>query len=353
MNVNLATLGMDRSTHLKVLKRHFQAFLRHMTGRKLLNFIKTEINLKRKLDLLDSYPYILKIESTNICNVSCAYCYDNRSAPAPGQRPYGRMAPDDFKRLIDEVGQYLFKINLYGFGEPFLFPETYEMIKYASERNIGVGVSSNLNVDEPDFAKRVVGSGLEVLIFSCHGITQETYSNFMRRGNMELAMKNLREIIAERKTQGKQYPMLDWQYCVTKFNQEEAPRAAAIAKEMGVDQIRFIRPDFPEDAPEEWFSDLFPRRAQEVARKAPGGCSWPYRSAYINYDGGILPCCRDVRNTANDFGNVRADGFAAVWNNQKYRAARKMIADSSGGAEKIMCATCPAVQACKDSAALS
>ncbi|WP_254845493.1 radical SAM protein [Desulfovibrio sp. DV] len=132
-------------------------------------------------------PYILKIETTNICNLRCAYCYDDRRAPLPGERPYGRMTADQFRSIIDSCGEYLFKINMYGFGEPFLFPETLEMICYATDKNIGVGVSSNLNHRDPDLARRIVASGLEVLIFSCHGVSFETSGRFMRGGNADLA----------------------------------------------------------------------------------------------------------------------------------------------------------------------
>jgi MoaA/NifB/PqqE/SkfB family radical SAM enzyme len=338
-------MGMDPRTRLRVLQRHLLAFLRHMTPRRLANFVGSELNRLLKREVLDSYPYILKIESSNICNLRCAFCYDNRSAPGPGQRPYGRMSAEDFERLLKEVGPYLFKINLYGFGEPFLFPETFEMIRAARAMNVGVGVSSNLNLDDPGLARRIVASGLEVLIFSCHGATQETYAKFMQKGRRELALANLEAIIAERRRQGTRYPLIDWQYCVTKFNQHEIAQAAELARSMGVDQIRFIRPDFPDDAPEEWFSDLFPRRVEEAKAGGMGGCSWPWRSAYINYDGGLLPCCREVRDMDNDFGNVLTEGFKKVWNNRRYRAARRLIADPANPhAERdIMCDRCPAL----------
>lgn len=342
LNLNLATLGMDTWSKLRVLRRHAQAFIGHMTARRLLNFLRTEYNRLRKKEFLDSFPYILKIESTNICNLRCAYCYDDRCPPGPGQRPYGRMTLDQFKRLVDEVGPYLFKINLYGFGEPFLFPETLEMIRYASDRNIGVGVSSNMNYHDPDLARRIVESGLEVLIFSCHGLTQETYSRFMGKGDMELALANLGQVIEARRQAGSKTLFIDWQFCVTGFNQHQVKLVQDKARQMGVDQIRFIPPLFPPEAPPQWQSDLFPPRDQAPA---PLGCSWVYRSAYINFDGGLLPCCRDVRETANDFGNVLDQGFAAVWNNPAYASSRRLIADPQGsrGQCQTMCAACPSL----------
>ena len=33
------------------------------------------------------------------------------------------------QQIVDQLGAYLFKINLYGYGEPLLFPETIDMIE--------------------------------------------------------------------------------------------------------------------------------------------------------------------------------------------------------------------------------
>lgn len=338
----LATRGVGSLARFRILKRHFYSFLRHLTFRKLNNFLRTELNRIKKRDILDSYPYILKIEPSNICNLRCAYCYDNRRQPHDGERKYGRMSADQFRAIVDEIGEYVFKINLYGFGEPWLFPETLAMIRYATDNNIGVGVSSNMNFSDPALPKAIVNSGLEVLIFSIHGVTQETYSKFMQGGNMEIAFANLSKVIEERRKQGFSKPFIDWQFCVTGFNEHEIPLAEKMAEEMGVDQIRFIKPIFPDDASDEWFSSMFPKntfRPQDSI--PPPDCSWPYRSAYINWDGGILPCCREFRLLANDFGNIFKDGFKAVWNNQRYRSSRRLLASPSEKQCDTICRQCP------------
>lgn len=338
---SLATKGMDSTAKYSVLKRHFSAFVRHMTIRKLFNFCAAEYNRMRKKTRLRSFPYILKVEPSNICNLKCAYCYDERRKPLEGERPYGRMGFADFKLLIDEIGRYLFKINLYGFGEPFLFPETLEMIKYASTNNIGIAVSSNLCIDDPDLARQIVESGLEVLIFSCHGVSDESYNKFMKKGNMELALSNVKAIITERNKLDSATPYIDWQYCVTGFNEGEIEMAKEKAEEIGVDQIRFIKPSFPDYAADEWYADLFKGQEEVVTAMEPA-CSWLYRSAYINHDGGLLPCCtQGTRILKDDFGNVFTEGFTKIWNNETYVNSRRLAASSSCGKDcKSICTKC-------------
>ncbi|MHC1791183.1 FAD-dependent oxidoreductase [Solidesulfovibrio sp.] len=343
LDAGLATKGAGAGERVKILKRHAQAFVRHATLKRLYNFYKAERNRLQKRTVLDSMPYILKIETTNICNLRCAYCYDDRRAPLPGERPYGRMTFEQFRGLIDSCGEHLFKINMYGFGEPFLFPETLEMIRYATDKNIGVGVSSNLNHRDPDLPRRIVASGLEVLIFSCHGVSFETSSRFMRGGNADLAFENLAALIAARRAAGTKTPYIDWQYCVTGFNEHEIDAAREKAAALGVDQVRFIRPFFPEKAADEWFSTMFPRQTLTHDHEASPGCSWLYRSAYVNWDGGLIPCCRDPRDPGVDFGNVFATPLPQLWNNAKYQAARALLADPARNDLRrgIICGRCP------------
>jgi radical SAM protein with 4Fe4S-binding SPASM domain len=342
--INLPTRGMNAAVRFNILKRHALSFIRHLTAKRVWNFILTEYNALAKKSRISSYPYILKIEPSNICNLKCEYCYDDRRPSRTDERPYGRMTFENFSKLIDEVGPYLFKINLYGFGEPFLFPETFEMISYASSKNIGVGVSSNLNIgNNPALAEKIVRSGLETLIFSCHGVTEESYGKFMVKGNMELALRNIKDIVKARRALGSRTPFLDWQFCVTKFNQGELELARAKAKEIGIDQIRFIKPFFPEEAGDEWRSDLFPTTLFRPGIDKRPGCVWMYRSAYINYDGNLLPCCRDVRQMKNDFGNVFHERFMTIWNNEKYVSSRKLIAHPTDKSIECdtLCSRCP------------
>lgn len=343
-SLDLATKGMDGRVRFNILKRHLIAFIRHLTARKLANFFRSELARITKKAVISHYPYILKIEPNNICNLKCAYCYEGRRSPLMGERPYGRMTFEQFKGLVDEVGEYLFKINLYGFGEPFLFADTFDMISYASKKNIGVGVSSNMCINDTNLGQKIVESGLEVLIFSCHGVTQKSYEKFMVHGDAPLAFRNIRSVIEQRTRLVSKTPFVDWQFCVTRFNQDEIDKAKEIAAEIGIDQVRFIRPFFPENAEKEWFSDYFPKEVPSLNKHAKQpSCAWLYRSAYINFDGGLIPCCTDPRKLASDFGNVFEHGFIPVWTNKKYQAARRLVACPQDNSSRIdiVCSTCP------------
>ncbi|MFH1999975.1 MAG: radical SAM protein [Planctomycetota bacterium] len=341
-------------TNLKILKRYANALIRHITWKKIINLIKVEWAYFRQQPCVNAYPYILKIESTNICNLRCPFCLDrDRSAYDKG-RGFGRMPLEEFKKVIDVLGPYAIRINLYGSGEPVLFKETYDMVSYASSRNMAVAISANLSNFKKEDTDHLLTCGLEHLIISCHGATAESYLKYNVGGNFDRVMENMRHIVRRRRELGLKYPFIDWQFLLFSHNQHEIPRAKRLGREIGVDMIRFVLPNIPPEYKEEWRPDLSggskPSKPRDKGEKEsptpanaatdPGAvkgppqkikakihrCSWVYRSIFINWDGGILPCCHDQIENKNDLGHIRdIERFQEIWNNERYQQARKLV----------------------------
>jgi len=47
-------------------------------------------------------------------------------------------------------------------------------------------------------------------------------------------------------------------------------------------------------------------------------CDWPWRGAYISYDGKAMPCCMVATPDRIHFGDMVRGGVAQVWNNREY-----------------------------------
>jgi sulfatase maturation enzyme AslB (radical SAM superfamily) len=108
--------------------------------KKLLNWILVEASARVRTPKPWGFPTILQVEPTNRCNLRCTLC-----PVAEGlERPSGHMELDLFKSLIDQVGEYVFLILLWEWGEPFINPRIYEMISYAKQRGIKLVTSTNV-----------------------------------------------------------------------------------------------------------------------------------------------------------------------------------------------------------------
>ena len=191
-------------------------FNKHVTLKKLINlgliFIQHQFIKNSKVK---GYPVRLVIEPTNICNLSCPLCpagLDNKA------HERGMMKLEEFKKIIDEVGDYLYEIDLYNFGESLLNPEVYDMIKYASDHNIKTNLSTNLNVVN---VEKLVNSGLSKLIVSADGASHQTYKQYRVYGNYNRVMKNMEAVIAKKEELRKKYPKIVWQFIVMKHNEHE------------------------------------------------------------------------------------------------------------------------------------
>ncbi|RKY18527.1 MAG: hypothetical protein DRQ55_13130 [Planctomycetota bacterium] len=358
-NFVLATTG-PKLTNLKILSRYAFSVTRHVTPRKLLNMVRVEWSRYRGHDEVGGLPYVLKIESTNVCNQRCPFCLDrDRDKIDEDGRGFGKMHLDCFKRIIDILAPTTFRVNLYGSGEPVLYPDIYEMIRYAADKNIGVTISCNLSVFKKENAEKLVKSGLEHLIVSCHGASPETYDKYNRGGDFHKTQENMRAICDAKQRLGQRLPFVDWQFLRFSHNQHEIPKARQMAKDIGVNAIRFINPNIPPEHKEEWR----PRRDDELAdanrgegkvAASPGvniseqdqavargertvsnaerpsadvsTCSWLYRSIFFNWDGGILPCCDGTTEPGHDLAHFTGQTlpeFKAFWNGDKYRMLRR------------------------------
>jgi MoaA/NifB/PqqE/SkfB family radical SAM enzyme len=351
-------------TNLKILRRYLHALVRHFTLKKLANILRIEWAYFRQNPVVNGYPYILKIESTNICNLRCPFCLDRDRGAFEKGRGFGRMTLDPFKKIIDVLGPYTIRINLYGSGEPVLFPEIYDMVRYAASRNIGVAISANLSNFNPADADRLLTCGLEHLIVSCHGATPASYLKYNVGGDFEKVMENMRHLVRRRRALKQKRPFIDWQFLLFSHNQDEVPLARKLGKEIGVDLIRFVLPNIPLEHKAEWRprkpgepvkkndkpADRAPPASADGPSKQKGRvkvhrCSWPYRSIFFNWDGGILPCCHEQVDNEHDFGHVDGlDDFKSIWNNDYYQQARLMSNFQVHYEEvplQISCVNCP------------
>ena len=368
-NLVLATTGPMR-TNLKILSRYGFSLSRHMTPRRAWNMAKVEWARWRGHDVVPGFPYVLKIETTNICNQRCPFCLDrDRSKIDDDGRGFGKMHFSCFTKVIDTLGPYAMRLNMYGSGEAVLYPDVFDFIRYAADRNIGVTVSANLSAFKKENAEKLVESGLEHLIVSCHGASPETYDKYNVGGDFWRTIENMKAICDAKKKLGKKLPFVDWQFLRFRHNQHEIPKARQMAREIGVNAIRFINPNIPPEHKDAWRPlrddelsdanrgegsvDASPgvRMSTEGAAMARGEktnakpgkapkadvntCSWLYRSIFFNWDGGILPCCDGTTEPGHDLGHwsktdvphytgQTKDDFAKFWNGDTYRNLRNM-----------------------------
>ena len=342
---------VKRSPMFARFSKHWNSIVLHATPRKVLNALWAEVEFRLGRTQLQSRPYIYFVDPINVCNLRCPLC---PTGSGNLKRPQKLMDWETFTRAIDAIAPYAFQVRLYNWGEPTLHPHIYDMIRYVRGKNIGVVMSSNLvRLTEHD-VQQLVESGLEYLTVSIDGATQDVYSQYRVRGDLEAVLKNLRAILAYRRSVGRTTPFVEWQFIVMKHNEHQIDQARQLAKEIGVDVTRFIPVGLPFDAKrqereemaERWMASNPRYRALELQ---PGQkyilderCFYLYRSMTINPEGAVAPCCI-ISNEKYDFGDIRQDTLDVLWNNERYRSARNLYTQRRDPTAKIgtVCHKCP------------
>lgn len=302
-----------------------------LSNRRLWNWLLTELSAAMKLSLSWGYPTHMMIEPTNICNLRCSVCPVGNGAMT---RPSGMMSLENYKKIIDEMGECLLLLLLFDWGEPFLNENLCEMIQYAKGKGIKVVTSTNGHfIYDEGRAKKVIDSGLDVLIFAVDGSHQETYEKFRVGGNLEIVLKSLKLILKTKRQMGAPSPLINLRFIPMRHNEHEITEIKEMAKEMGVDLLSFktLNPyDYEIDKKFESTKAEYRRfqldsKTNKRIEKKKNRCKNLWNMPVIHWDGFIVPCCYDYNGNFS-FGNLFENhGLKVVWNNSNYRIFRKQF----------------------------
>jgi hypothetical protein len=197
-------------------------------------------------------PGRMFIECTAACNISCT---DACCAPETGitrTRQAGMLDFELFRRVIDEVGPTLGRIDFFNYGEAFLHKRAIDMCEYIKHHypHVYLYTSTNGLAFSETQARRLVHSGIDEVTFSIDGATQESYEKYRQRGKLDLALANLAAMADEKRRSHLDLPFLNWRYILFKWNDsdEEMDFARKRAAELGVDRLCWELTDHPENA---------------------------------------------------------------------------------------------------------
>ena len=146
---------------------------------------------------------------------------------------------DFFKNKIDELKDHLIYLTFYFQGEPYLHSKFLEMAKYASENKIYTATSTNGHYLNDQNARKTVESGLDRLIISIDGTSQETYQNYRIGGTLDKVIEGTKNIIRWKKELKSSKPHVVFQFLVVKQNEHQLAEVIRLAKELDVDDLQF------------------------------------------------------------------------------------------------------------------
>ncbi len=288
-------------------------------------------------------PISLSFEPTTSCNLRCPEC---PSGLRSFTRPTGMLQKDFFRQTMDEVGKDLTYLIFYFQGEPYLNPEFLDMVKYAHGKKIYTATSTNAHYLTDENAKRTIESGLDRLIISIDGTTQEVYEQYRIGGKLEKVLEGARNIVKWKKELRSAKPFVIFQFLVVKPNEHQIEDVKKLGEEIGVDEVAFKTAQIYDYANG---NDLIPtidyysRYAKHedgkytIKNKLYNHCWKLWHSCVITWDGAVVPCCFD-KDATHQLGDLRETSFKQLWQGGKYQKFRTALLKGRG--EIDICKNC-------------
>ncbi len=310
-----------------------------LSPKKIFNLFLVKVSLFFKMKKCLGLPLNILIEPTGSCNYQCVKCERFSSIYKDDGDVFKdkNMPLEYYRQIIDDIGDTLLTLRLWHYGEPFLNGDIFDMIKYAKRKNIIVAISSNLSLLTEEKSKKLIQSGLDYLVVSFDGASNETYSLYHRRDYFDKVVNNIRTLIKLKKSLKSSLPFVELQFIIMKENEKEMEQVKNIARELGVDKLVYQRVyiDRLDLKKFEGFNsnkDLLPTNKDfclDMRKiRSANFCRIPWEETLIRYSGAVLPCAVDL-SQKYEIGNLFQQdgylGFRNLWNNYKYLNFRQQI----------------------------
>lgn len=262
-------------------------------------------------------PFALSFEPTTACNLRCPQC---PSGLRQFSRPTGHLELERFEKWITPMKSHLIWLNLYFQGEPYLNPYFFEFVAIAKSLGIYTFTSTNAHFFSIENAEKTIITGLDRVIVSIDGVTQESYERYRVGGNLEKAKEGILNLVEAKKRLRKSNPYIILQFIVFRHNEHEIPAAKQLAKELGVDKIQFKTAQvYTEETAHEWLPvDSRKSRyinGEGISVSVPNKCWRMWSSSVVTQEGTVVPCCFD-KDAEHHLGHLDKSTISEIWKNE-------------------------------------
>jgi len=285
-------------------------------------------------------PYAVIIETGNTCNFKCPTC-PTPHAKIHARRPKQFMSLDDFKKIIDNIKDYVHVVYVYNSNEPLLHPQLVEMIQYASDNHLHTMLSTNCSLLDEKVSGKLLNSGLGEIRFALDGLKKESFEGFRVGGDFEEVKRNIEYFCKQKQELGRKRPIATLQFILNKLNQDEIDDIKKFSSDNKIDKL-YIKPfimgeyaysrEEIKDLSERFYPDKDIYDDAVVYKKDEQGlkpieeyktCSDVKQVFTVLADGRAVMCCFDLYGDYS-YGDLRKIKLIDMWRSEDVSKLRKL-----------------------------
>ena len=286
------------------------------------------------------YPYAVSIETSAICNLRCPECPTGKNTM---EREQGLLSYPDFTQLINKVEEYAVYLNLSLQGEPFLNPDLFKMIRYATDHNIYTSLSTNGHFLDSLTAVEIIQSGLKKIIISVDGTDQETYEIYRKGGSLKKVLDGIGYLSNAKTEKQTKYPEIIIQFIVFMQNEHQIKEIQQLGIQLGATKVELKSAQLNgNDIGLLTTIEKFGRYSKEnktltIKSKLRNRCFRLWETLVITWDSTVVPCCFD-KSVQYKIGNLKNNNLSSVWKSLAFNQFRKKILTERK--KVIICCNC-------------
>lgn len=284
----------------------------------------------------------MSIEPTTACNLGCPHC---PSGLKQFSRPIGKVQVKDFEKYINQIYKTTAYLTLYFQGEPYLNPHFHQLVKIAKSKKMFVATSTNAHFLDPKRAKQTIESGINQIIISIDGLSQDTYKKYRINGELKKVIEGTQNLMDAKRDCPKSKTHVIWQFIVFAHNEHEANLVKEEALKLGVDEVRIKSAQIYDSQNS---ADWLPTNPQYRRYKVDGNklklkasmaghCKRLWTNPVVTWDGQVVPCCFD-KDATHNLGHLNDNNFKDIWKGKAYDIFRKNL--KKGRQNIDICSNC-------------
>lgn len=284
------------------------------------------------LQKIGGWPKCFAIEPSSFCNLDCAFCV-TKELKVWEHREKNFLSFDEFKKLIDEVLPFCYRLDFAFCGEPLMNKEVHKMFKYASDKRMLTSLFTNATFLTDENIDKLLDSGLSRIFTAFESFNKEIYEGTKKGAKFDVTRKNIEKLIKKKEGRGQKFPQIIIRMVVTKKNANEVDDFIKHVKEMGADAAA-IKPlgIWPQGSKKyrETMLNEFVTVDHPMTRhtKDKNGNIIPMPkekpctsidSPVLTSDGSIFLCWYDALGESK-VGNINKESFKSIWKRtEKFR----------------------------------
>ena len=193
------------------------------------------LNFSRYTNRFFPAPLLVNLEITKRCNLRCIHCNIHETPETHSNIKPKELSTAEVKKLADSLKSFgTAYIGICG-GEPFLRKDIFQIIDYINNIGLGLHISSNGTYITKEVAKRINDSGLNAISISLDAVTPEIHDKIRGvEGAFDKAVSAIKNVVDYKK-----HTQVGISPIITNLNLDELPQLVDLAKDLGVDAVRF------------------------------------------------------------------------------------------------------------------